>query len=327
MNNYKVLNKDALLENLQRFKSKQVCAMVKSNAYGHGLREIVGLLKSEVDFFGVVNIDEAIAVRKKCENPILICSKVFDYAKCKKYDIDVEVDNEQDLLIAIKNKNNIHLKINSGMNRFGARSELALKQLNKILENNDVGLKYIHTHFRNLANKRETEEDYKRFLKLKSYVTQKPLICFGGSDVIDYDFDYQMVRCGIGLYGYSKETRPVEKIVSYVLKIFYAKAGEGIGYNSKYIAKNGGLFAIVPLGYGDGLRRCLSGKFVVKINNVKYNAVGNICMDAFFVRVDQNVKVGDQVVVMENANDLSKDTIVYEVLTGFSNFRGKTIIE
>ena len=82
------------------------------------------------------------------------------------------------------------------------------------------------------------------------------------------------------------------------------------------------------MGYGDGLRRNMSGKFEVFINGKKRKTTGNICMDAFFVEVDESVSIGDEVVVMADAEYMAKksETISYEILTGFSNFRGKTKI-
>lgn len=327
MKNKKIINKNALLSNLSNFSHKKVCAMVKSNAYGHGIKEIVSILQEHVDLFGVVSVEEAIAVRKLTDKPILICSKVFDYKLCRKYDIDVMVDNQLDLLQAIKNRNKIHLKINSGMNRFGVKSKLELSQINKILIEKEIELQSIYTHFFNLESKSQTKKQYKKFCELKKEILQNAPVCFGGSDVIEYDFEYDMIRVGIGLYGYGKNLQPIEKICSYVCKVFYAKKGETLGYNGAFKVKEAGFFAVVALGYGDGLRRNLSGKFFVEINKKIYRSVGNICMDAFFVKVDNSVKVGDEVVVMKDANELKGDSIVYEVLTGFSNLRGKTIIK
>lgn len=327
MENYKILNTKNILANIEKFKAKKICAMVKSDAYGHGMNEIVKIIEDNVDYFGVVSIREAVSVRKITDKPVLICSKVFDYKTCKNYDVDVMIDDEKDLLSAIENKNNIHLKINSGMNRFGIKGSVFMWQINKILEQKEVDVKYLHTHFRETDSKRQTHKDYEKFLQIKSNLTKKIPICFGGSGVAKYDFEYDMIRLGIAMYGYGKGMKPVEEIVSYVSKIFYASRGETIGYNRAYKVKIGGLFAVVPVGYGDGLRRCLSGKFYVKINGKEYKSVGNICMDAFFVKVDEYVQVGDEVVVMDNANDLSDGTINYEVLTDFSRFRGKIVVK
>lgn len=327
MKNYKILNAENLYANIDKFNSKKICAMVKCNAYGHGLKEIVSLAKDRVDYFGVVSIEEALQVRKITDKPVLVCAKVFDYKKCKNYDIDVIVDNENDLLTAINCKNNIHLKINSGMNRFGIKSELIMMRLNKIIEENAVEIKFLHTHFSNAGNKKITNEQYENFLRIARPLKQNVPVCFGGSAISSYDLDCEMFRVGIALYGYGEGMKPVEQITSFVSKIFYARKGELIGYGEKYKVKNDSLFAVVPVGYGDGLSRNLCEKFCVKINEKEYKTVGNICMDAFFVKVDETVKVGDIVVVMEDARELSYDTIEYETLTRFSNFRGKTVIK
>ena len=118
------------------------------------------------------------------------------------------------------------------------------------------------------------------------------------------------------------------KIKSFVKKVFYAKAGEFVGYGSGFLVKKSGYFAVVPIGYADGLMRKLSNKFCVEINSKNYHAVGNICMDCFFVEVDENVKVEDEVVVMKDAEQFAKisKTIPYEILTNFSKLRGETKI-
>ncbi len=332
MKNFKVISRENLLWNLQQFSNKKIYAMVKANAYGHGIKEIVEQIEPFVEGFGVVNVDEGRQVRKLTKKPVLICSKTRDFRACKKFDLDVMVEDEEDLRLALKTglKESLNLKINCGMNRFGAKSELALRQINQILEENNIKLKTIYTHFPRTESKKETKKNYQKFLELRSQISQSPPICFGGSGIFGYDFDFDILRLGIGLYGYGdKSLRPVMEVRSHVCKVFFAKKGEFVGYGKKYRVKNDGFFAVVPIGYGDGLRRNLSGDFCVGIGGKKFCAVGNICMDAFFVKVDESVKVGDEVNVMTNAQILAKKcgTISYEILTGFSNLRGKTIVE
>lgn len=332
MKNLKVISRENLIWNLQQFSGKKIYAMVKSNAYGHGMKEIVTQIEPYVAGFGVINVDEGRAVRKLTKKPILVCSKVQDFRACKRLNLDVMIEDEADLHHALKSglKDNLNLKINCGMNRFGAKSELALKQIDDFLMENDVKLKTIYTHFPRTENKFETKKNYARFLELRKMISQNAPICFGGSGIFGYDFDFDILRLGIGLYGYgNKNLKPVMSVRSHVCKIFFAKKGEFVGYGKKYRVKADGFFAVVPVGYGDGLRRDLSGKFCVKIGEKKFRAVGNICMDAFFVKVDESVKVGDEVEVMGNAQDFAGKcgTISYEILTGFSNLRGKTIVE
>lgn len=331
MKNFKYINHDNLISNINHFKSKKICAMVKSNAYGHGLREIVKLIDEHVDMFGVVSVEEAVKVRELTELPILICSKVDDYKTCRKNKIDVMVDDENDLMDCLKEdmRQSIHLKINCGMNRFGVKSPLAMRLINDVLEYEKIKLKSIYTHFSCTDNKKITKNEEKNFQMLRSEITQNAPICFGGSGIFDYDFDFDILRLGIGMYGYGdKNLKPVLKICSYVSKVFFASKGEKIGYGTHFFAHRDTFFAIVPVGYGDGLRRNMSGKFEVFINGKKRKTTGNICMDAFFVEVDESVSIGDEVVVMADAEYMAKKskTISYEILTGFSNFRGKTKI-
>lgn len=331
MKNFKYINHDNLISNINHFKPKKICAMVKSNAYGHGLSEIVKLIDGHVDMFGVVSVEEAVKVRRLTELPILICSKVDDYKTCRKNKIDVMVDDENDLMDCLKNDmhQSIHLKINCGMNRFGVKSPLAMRLINDVLEYEKIELKSIYTHFSCTDNKRITKNEEKNFQMLRSEITQNAPICFGGSGIFDYGFDFDILRLGIGMYGYGdKNLKPVLKICSYVSKVFFASKGEKIGYGTHFFAHRDTFFAIVPVGYGDGLRRNMSGKFEVFINGKKRKTIGNICMDAFFVEVDESVSIGDEVVVMADAEYMAKksETISYEILTGFSNFRGKTKI-
>lgn len=331
MRNFKYINHDNLISNINHFKSKKICAMVKSNAYGHGLSEIVKLIDEHVDMFGVVSVEEAVKVRELTELPILICSKVDDYKTCRKNKIDVMVDDENDLMDCLKEdmRQSIHLKINCGMNRFGVKSPLAMRLINDVLEYEKIKLKSIYTHFSCTDNKKITKNEEKNFQMLRSEITQNAPICFGGSGIFDYDFDFDILRLGIGMYGYGdKNLKPVLKICSYVSKVFFASKGEKIGYGTHFFAHRDTFFAIVPVGYGDGLRRNMSGKFEVFINGKKRKTTGNICMDAFFVEVDESVSIGDEVVVMADAEYMAKksETISYEILTGFSNFRGKTKI-
>ncbi|MGN1200840.1 MAG: alanine racemase [Candidatus Caccovivens sp.] len=330
MENIKFINSVNLFANLRKYSNKKICAMVKSNAYGHGLVEMVSLLENHVDYFGVVNVDEAVAVRKRTGKPVLVCSKVQDFKKCKKYQLDVMVDDENDLRVCHQlGIEGVHLKINSGMNRFGVKGFMNTKLINDFIEENHIALRSISTHFSDTANRRKTIKQYQKFLELQSEISQNVPFCFGGSGVMNYPFKFDIIRVGIGMYGYGdKSALPVMSINSYVEKVFYAKKGEFIGYGKKYRVKHEGFFAVVPVGYGDGLRRNLSGKFYVRINGFEYESVGNICMDAFFIKIDPSVKEGDVVEVLWDAEELAQKskTISYEILTGFSEFRGKTQI-
>lgn len=331
MNNIKVLDSSALYANLNQFSKMKVCAMVKANAYGHGLKEIVNLLKDKVEYFGVANVSEGLVVRKLTERPVLIVGKTDDFSLCKKHNLEIMIDDENDIKQAVKHglQDQCHLKINCGMNRFGAKSNLSLKLLNMALEENKIKLKSIYTHFPNSTNKSQTKKQYLTFVEQKKLISQQPIICLGGSEIVDYNFDFQMLRVGIGLYGYEhKNLHPVMKIYSKIVKIFFAKKGETIGYGKKYVVKHDAFYGVVPMGYADGIARGLSGKIFVVIGGKKFEVVGDICMDVFFVKVDRTVKVGDKVCILSDAELFAKKlgTISYEILANFSGARATTKI-
>lgn len=330
MINKKVISSKNLFHNLSFFSDKKICAMVKSNAYGHGIETIVKLLCDKVEYFGVANEIEGSKVRRYTNKPILVVGRVKNFRLCREKNLEIMVDDIESIEKAEKFGLGMHLKINCGMNRFGLSSLLAARIVNKYLKEHKILLKSIFCHFPNTDNKIQTRRQYKRFLKLRNCISQKTVLCLGGSNVKNYPFDFDMIRVGIGLYGYERYgLLPVLKIKSQVVKIFYAHKGEYIGYGKKYKVKKCGFFAIVPIGYGDGLFRNLSGKFCVLIKGKNYHAVGNICMDMFFVKIDDSVKVGDDVVVFDDAKGFAKKigSITYEVLTNFSKLRADTVIE
>lgn len=330
MENLKIIDKNNLFSNLNHFSGKKLCAMVKSDAYGHGILEIARLVEDKVEMFGVVSVEEGKKLRKITEKPILVCRHESDFRACKKYGLQVEVETKQDVLLADSLGIPMHLKIDCGMNRYGCKSLEQAFQINQILQEKDIRLCSICTHFPQNENAKETKKAVDRFLKIKSEILQNPPVCFGGSGMNFYDFDFQILRLGIGMYGYGLQgLLPVMKICSFVCKISDVEKGEYVGYGKKFRARKKMKVAIVPVGYGDGLRRNLSGKFSVEIAGKKYPAIANICMDAFFVEVDEKVKENDRVIVMQDAESFAQTikTISYEILTGFSAFRGKTVVE
>lgn len=329
MENIKYIDKNALIFNLKCYASKKICLMVKANAYGHGVDEIVKISSRYVEAFGVVNLKEALHVRSLTKKRVIIFAPVSNLKLCREYDLEFLIENESDLKRALKENCShlMHLAINSGMNRFGTKSEIVLKSIANILDENNIKLRSVYTHFSNTSDKKMTNRQHANFVKLKGNLFDCP-VCFGGSGIYNYNFDYNILRLGIGGYGYEKNKLKVMKICSHIIKKFYVKKGEYIGYGRKYRVKKSGFFGIVQLGYGDGLMRRLSQKFCMSINGKRYKCVGNICMDAFFVKIDDSVNVGDEVVVMDDAEYLAKklETISYEILTNFSQLRGKTVI-
>ena len=330
MKNQKRINKKQLFDNLAVFSHKKVCAMVKADAYGHGARQVVELLNDKVFCFGVAKVEEGEIVRGVCDTPVVVVGKTFDFALARKNNLIVTIESEEEASDAVCFDVPVFLKIDCGMNRLGVETNREIKNIVKRFEGKKHLLVGASVHFSNTDNKQQTEDQYTRFLTFKKSLPKGLPVSFGGSGVVQYNhFDFDILRVGIGLYGYQNpHTKPVMRIVSFVEKVFVARKGEFLGYGTKFRVEKTGRFAIVPVGYADGLLRNLTG-LSVWINDKPYAIVGNVCMDVCFVEVDDGVYVGDEVCVMQDAKLFANqlDTIEYEILTNFSKFRGEVVVE
>lgn len=319
--NKKIIDYNSLETNLKRYSGKKICAMVKANAYGHGEKEIVNYLKEKVDFFGVSSIDEADRVSKICDNKILITMPVQNIEKCrqKKYNFIVDDLGTLERCKDKKCLELVHLKINTGMNRFGfsCDDKPTLKKLRLFLKENSVA--GISTHFSNLRDRKLTLNQYNKFCKTKKFLKADFLTHFGGSGVEKYDFDFDMIRVGLGLYLGEKR---VMKIYSSILEIKTLTNG-CVGYEGKFEVTRPTRIALLPIGYADGLLRSYSGCKVL-VNDVECPIVGRICMDLCFVDVtNAQCEAGDEVEILHNIYDVCKRTKLtpYEVFTNFNRLR------
>jgi len=328
--NVKEIKKENIKHNLDFFRSfkKELTIMVKANAYGHGLKEIANILKCENLKLGVATIDEALFLRKYYKGKILIVEPLKDFDKVKGFEFCVDDLESFKEVINLGLDKKCYIKINIGMNRFGIKYDdvKTLKKVAMMAKKHNV--KGLMTHFSYLDNEDYTQVQYNRFCKVRKFFPQDIKVSFGGSNVITKDFCFNECRVGIGFYGYENENvKPILTLKSSILRILELKDGEELGYGNRFISQGKTKVGVVAIGYGDGIIRALKD-FYVYINGQKCDIIGNICMDCLFVDVtNTKAKVGDEVVFERadlTANHLN--TISYEVLTNFSNVRGKTII-
>lgn len=309
----KIVSKTKLLHNVDLIKSAlrpncRLCAMVKANAYGHGLRNVVEILKDDVDFFGVANLTEALEVKKiSNQKDVLIVGRTSDFEKTIKNEISFAIVSKEqfDKLLeylhnyakfnneSLYEKTKIHIKINCGMNRFGINKLSEFLYIYKQSTKFNIKVEGVFTHFpcvENVAIFEKQKLFFNRFLK-EIPNNQNPIIHIGGSGVIfepnskksvyqlpNYFVDYNMVRVGILLYGYGdkgklKNLKHAMKIVSKVVNILNVKKGEYVGYGTNFKAKSDMKIAVVPVGYADGLSRAYGEvgylKVVIKKDNKK----------------------------------------------------------
>jgi len=341
----KFIDKDALVNNTYLVKKSNypslLCAVVKSNAYGHNTESVVSTITDIVDYFAVNDIDEALKVRKNTNKPILIIgafnphklltgiNKNIDFSVFCKKDV-------QKIVKKVKNayqKCNIHIKINSGMHRLGISKYSELVEILKIIQQNPlINLVGIFTHIGSGKCKR-TEKQLQIFKDFCKDIPPNTIQHYANSETA---FNYpllssQMARVGIALYGYGifPNLKPVMSVYAKVINISTVAKGNFIGYEDKHRAKRNMQLAVLSIGYANGLMRCYEKKGWVIINNNKAKIVANICMSMTIVDVSNiKIKIGDWAIILGKSNDLqitAEDiakkckTISYEILTNFGD--------
>ena len=338
-----ILSKDNLLYNLSEIKKRtngKICMMVKANAYGHGLTEVATLIKDQVAFFGVANQEEAETIREICDTPIIVFGVCDDYFRCMQKNISFALFSLKMTknIIKIAKKSQfypkLHLCINSGMNRYGIKNLKEFVKIIRLLKNNDIKLEGVYTHFSSLTtDNKYTQKQRKNFEDFLTFLPGewKTIIHVGGGNTMFENFNADMYRIGLGIYGYGFDfVKPVLKIKSRIVEIEDVERGEHVGYLCSFTANKKMKVATIPIGYADGLPRKLSNNISVELNGKQAKNCGNICMDTFMVDVsDIKCKIGDEVLVLDDAKIWAKllDTTVYEVLTNFCKFRGDREIE
>ncbi len=309
-----------------------LCAMVKANAYGVGLEEVVQCIDDKVDYYGVACFFEAKKLLSLTKKKILIVGALDDVLDdrisytCRSLD-------DIDRMISFDRKLNIHIKINTGMNRYGFKYRVELIKALKKIKNSKLNLEGVFTHF-------ATTDDYvceqmKKFTSFIDIIHKygfNPIIHADNSAVNCFNNHHlNMVRVGFNLYDRSDEIfSPVVEINSRIVQINNLKKGELAGYDYRYVAQSNRKIAIVPVGYADGFDIRYIG-IKLKVGDSLCTVV-NVCMDCFMLDVtNTKLKKGDSISILNAINPLKLyadylHTSEYEVMTKFSYMRAKRII-
>jgi alanine racemase len=316
--------------------------MVKAFAYGGGIAEIANLLQyQQVDRLGVAYVDEGVFLRKHgIKVPILVMNPDRQALPLlTSFDLEAEVYSLSRLKQMISELDNfpaIHLKIETGMHRLGFRDDDLDELIEILLQHPEIVVKGIFSHL-------SSQEDEKNDAFTREQVSKFEYACNKISEALGYrptrhllnsagiirwpDYQYEMVRLGIGLYGFDasgqlKDLQTVSTFKSVVSQVKPVKAGDSIGYARSGRAERDGQIAILPVGYADGFLRVFgNGNAFVKIGEKKAPTIGNICMDMTMVDVTGlDVQEGEEVILFgENPSiiDLARwaNTIPYEILT------------
>lgn len=332
---YAEVDLDAIVSNMKNMKAHvnagtRMMGVIKTDGYGHGSIPIAKALgKLDCMYgFAVATAEEAFELRENgIVLPILILGYVFpeSYSKLVEWDISSTVFRADTVELlaeeALKQhkKARVHIKVDTGMGRIGILpDEEGLNFIRRTSETEGIDIEGIFTHFaradetdktsalKQLDIFRHFTEEAENTLGLKGLIKH----CSNSAGILEIpEANMDVVRAGISLYGLapSKEVdmdriplKPALSLYSTVIHIKWLPAGSPISYGGTYVTDKDRRIATIPIGYGDGYPRGLSGKGQVLIRGQKVPIVGRICMDQFMVDVTDvpEVREGDKVTLI-----------------------------
>jgi len=357
--NQSLINLATIESNLKLIRQKlpaetRVMIMVKAFAYGTEDVQMAKFLSMcQIDILGVSYIDEAISLRRAGINQSLFSlnASIFEIPKIILWNIEIGVGDLKFISALIKETNaqkksvKVHLHVDTGMNRFGCRTEDALELAQLIHAAPFVHLEGIMTHFacaEDPAHDSFTHQQIKKFDQVIAQLIENGIPipwkhAANSSGMARFTLpQYNMVRIGLALYGLCSspavdqalKLKLALSLVSRLVGINLCKEGETISYGRNYVVEKPlQRIGVLPIGYFDGLHRTYSGKGWVLVHGQKAPMVGNICMDFMMIDLTHipEAEVGDPVLIFgedEHGNYLSPeelaaqgDSIVHELVT------------
>lgn len=344
--NYELINQD-------KAPGLQVAAVVKDDGYGHGGREVArAALESGATFLALSNLEEAMRLRDQaisCRLLLLGDRQPSELAWCVGHDLtccvsDAETVELLDCLAARAGKRvPVHIKINTGMNRYGVRWTGAADLAERILASKSLLLEGVLSHF---AQSDESDKTYanlqlSRFSYALQQMSQRGItaglrhLCNSGGFLDLPHARFEMVRLGIlplGVFPSSvcRRIAGIEAVMSVkarVAAIQSLEPGDCVGYGMRYTAASPRRIAVLPLGYGDGFPR-VRNQGCVLIHGQRAPLVGGVAMDAITVDITEipDAHVWDEAVIMgrQGNEEISvhevakmRGSVSYDVLTSW----------
>jgi len=326
--------------------SRNILAVVKANAYGHGSIPVAKhLISNGVSMLGIAFAHEGITLRKSgIDVPIIVFFDRYNYDSCLEYRLTPVIsdfESAKDISTLARRQNirmPVHIKVDTGMGRVGMSLEKAVAEITKVSCLGNIHLEGLMSHFSD-ADLQDKDFAISQLTKFQSLVKElkqskidfKYLHMANSAAVLTMpDAHFNLVRPGIMLYGYGccdqEKLKPVMKVSSRIVLIKKVPAGTSISYGRTFITRKKSTIATVPVGYADGFSRQLSNSGEVLINGKKAPVIGRVCMDTFMVDITEipGVSYKSEVVLIgrQGKKSITADniaektgTIPYEILT------------
>lgn len=322
----------------QLAKPAKVMAVVKANAYGHGMIEVAKTLEQAgVDALGVADFSEALALREAGITSRVLCwllGNDTDFELAAKLGIELGISTFTQLSKAVP-ENQLHIKIDTGLGRNGF-SPLDWPELTKKLAPRGK-LAGVFSHLSNTAAEDDAAqaqrfEEFLAMAKADGVEFAERHLAASAATMSYPEYHYDMVRCGIGVYGLNPfedrsmqlELQPAMRATAELINVKRVTAGQGVSYGYRYVTKRDTTLGLVPFGYGEGMPRVSVGHEVLIAGN-RYSVVGRVAMDQFVIDLGGDMpELGSAVVIFGNpknaepsAEDLgaSAGSINYEIVT------------
>jgi len=335
-------------------KDTGVMAVVKANAYGHGIVEASRVLeKLKIGYLGVATLDEALVLRRaKIKLPILILGPVLpeEAEAAVRNNITLTLCNKELLktlagMAGKKLRPKVHIKVDTGMGRIGVWHERAIEFIIDVRKHGNIEIEGIYTHF-SIAGRDKFFTQYQinafeEILKTIDRLGMRIPLKHAANSIACCDWKkshLNMVRPGIIIYGiYPKRNFPrrinLKPAFSLKTKIAFIKntpPGRSISYGRTYITQSHTKIATLPIGYADGYGRILSNRAEALVRGRRAPVVGKVTMDQTMIDVGhiKNAKVGDEVVLVgkQRSEEIRLEklarlagTIPYEIVTGITS--------
>ena len=342
-----IVDSSKIISNISHLKSlisseSKFMFIVKSNAYGHSLKEIVRNLESYVDAFGVVRMEEAILAREATSKPILLMQGIYtdhEINIARENDIQVVIHNMSQFNLVAKNNNELGLwvKINTGMNRLGlSQEELKVAHEKGIIKSDSV----LMTHMACADNPDDpmNKMQINNFEKAFDLVERKTKrsICNSACLINFPELSFDWVRSGIASYGGEFKNLNLKTAMTFrapIISVRNIRKGERVGYGGRKKASKDMRIAIVYAGYADGIPQTTADGTKVLVNDKQVEIFGRVSMDLVSIDVTNHPQVSENDLVSFWSEELpinefsdNNGLISYELMTRINSRVKVTVI-